>query len=417
MLSRGAKNREAELASQLAAAQRRIAQLESDTKQADPATGLLTLTAFRGRIEPEIDRARRHGRPLAVGVLDIDGFRSLNANHGYAVGDQVLRAVGRILDVHTRSHDVACRTGADEFAVLMPETDAAGALQSFERILLELEAITLGGVTCVSASVGIASYLRGQSSEQLIATAAKAIDRARAAGGGRSAVAGEAGADGQPPGPTDAQQDVVAGLAVALLERDRYTGEHSESVVEMAAAVARALGVPEAEVGRIRSAALLHDIGKVAIPDEILRKDGPLDETQWMLMREHPVIGERILRAIPGMGGVARIVRHEHERWDGGGYPDSLSGEEIPIGSRIILACDAYHAMTSDRPYRAAMAHAEAIRELTAHAGAQFDPEVVEILVGYLYGLRQAGRLETDGESASRLETDAEPAGRIAPAA
>ena len=108
-------------------------------------------------------------------------------------------------------------------------------------------------------------------------------------------------------------------------------------------------------------------------------------------MRQHPVIGERIIRAIPGMGGIARAVRHEHERWDGGGYPDGLAGEEIPIEARIILACDAYHAMTSDRPYRKAMPHREAMAELTANAGKQFDPQVVESLVGYLYGRRQSG--------------------------
>ena len=108
-------------------------------------------------------------------------------------------------------------------------------------------------------------------------------------------------------------------------------------------------------------------------------------------MRQHPVIGERIIRAIPGMGAVARIVRHEHERWDGAGYPDGLAGEQIPLEARIILACDAYHAMISDRPYREAMSHGEAMAELTSNAGSQFDPQVIEALVGYLYGRRQSG--------------------------
>jgi HD-GYP domain-containing protein (c-di-GMP phosphodiesterase class II) len=185
--------------------------------------------------------------------------------------------------------------------------------------------------------------------------------------------------------------DVIAALASALQERDRYTGEHSESVVDLTARVGEALALDSEEISRVRTAALLHDIGKVGVPDEVLHKPGPLTEREWEIMRRHPAIGERILRAIPGLGDVARIVRHEHERWDGKGYPDQLAGSEIPVGSRIILACDAYHAMTSDRPYRKAMEHAEAMAELTANAGIQFDPEVVEALVGYLFGRRQAG--------------------------
>ena len=152
--------------------------------------------------------------------------------------------------------------------------------------------------------------------------------------------------------------------------------------------VAQALALNPDEVERVETAALLHDIGKVGIPDSILHKNGPLDDDEWALMKEHPVIGERILRAIPGLGGVARIVRHEHERWDGEGYPDGISGDTIPIGSRIILACDAYHAMTSDRPYRQAMSHGDALRELRKSAGTQFDPQVVEALLGCLYGDR-----------------------------
>ena len=162
----------------------------------------------------------------------------------------------------------------------------------------------------------------------------------------------------------------------------------------MAGSVAERLGLSAEEVHHVRAAALLHDIGKVAIPDHILNKPGKLDDEEWKLMRQHPEIGERILRAIPGLGSIARIVRHEHESFDGSGYPDALVGDQIPIGSRIILACDAYHAMITDRPYRKGMSHREAVDELARCAGKQFDPDVTGILIGYLHGLRQTGQAE-----------------------
>ncbi len=206
----------------------------------------------------------------------------------------------------------------------------------------------------------------GQSPEALLAAASSALETARAGGGGQAAVystaaEGAIGVDAL----AGAHGDVIAALASTLGERDRYTGDHSESVVDLAARVGESLALDAEQVARLRTAALLHDIGKVGVPDEILHKPGPLDEREWEIMRQHPVIGERIIRAIPGMGAIARAVRHEHERWDGGGYPDGLSGEQVPIEARIILACDAYHAMISNRPYREAMSHREAMAELT----------------------------------------------------
>ena len=386
---RARRQREEQLERQLSAARQRIAELQRELESRglrDPLTGLPTVQAFGRRLDAEVDRARRHGRPLAVALLDVDGFRAINSAHGRAVADSLLRTAAETLARFVRTADLVTRTGADEFALLMPETSGDGAKQALERILLELEAVRVGPVECMSASVGIVQYARPMTPGALLEAAGERLAAAKAAGGGRVQIA-----DAQPgaEGPTDGQRDAILGLAEALLERDRYTGEHSESVVELAARVAQGLGLNATEVERVRMAALLHDIGKVAIPDSILNKDGPLDDREWEIMREHPVIGERILRAMPGMGPVARIVRHEHERFDGGGYPDGLSGEEVPIGSRIILACDAYHAMTSDRPYRAAMSHGEAVRELVAGAGTQFDPAVTEVLIGCLYGSRK----------------------------
>ena len=373
----------------LAEAEQRVRELEQAVahgKDVDALTGLPSLRRFRAQMEIEARRARRHGRELSLAMIDLDGFRALNERHGFAAGDQVLSTVGETLVDDMRGHDISCHVSADEFAVLMPETDTDGAQAGMERLLARLEATSAGPLDSISASIGVAEFDRDQSVAQLMAAAASMMEAARAAGGGR-VLAGAVTVQPEDVGLRDA----VSALAVTLLERDRYTGDHSEAVVDLAGAVASGLGLDEDEVARVQAAALLHDIGKVGIPDEVLNKPGKLTDEEWKLMKDHTVIGERILRAIPGMGGVARIVRHEHERWDGSGYPDGIAGEEIPIGARIILACDAYHAMISDRPYRKGMPHGDAVAELVANAGSQFDPQVVEILVGALYGMRQAG--------------------------
>jgi GAF domain-containing protein len=170
-------------------------------------------------------------------------------------------------------------------------------------------------------------------------------------------------------------------LVAAVRSRDRYTGEHSRDVVEHAVAVARRLGLTEAQIFEVELVSLLHDIGKIAIPDAILRKRGALTNEEWEIMREHPIEAELLVRRTTGLEHLALMVRGEHERWDGNGYPDGLAGEAIPLASRITLACDAYHAMTSDRPYRRAMAPAQARAELEANSGTQFDPEVVAELL------------------------------------
>ena len=176
----------------------------------------------------------------------------------------------------------------------------------------------------------------------------------------------------------------VLALTSALDVRDDYTGSHSTATSHLVREVCARLGLPAREVEVIARVAALHDVGKLGVPTEILSSSEPLTAEQARVMRDHPVIGEQILRQIPGMEEVAKAVRHEHERWDGCGYPDGLAGERIPLASRIVFACDAYHAMVSDRPYRRALGHAAAVAELRANAGSQFDPEVVAALLGVL---------------------------------
>ena len=174
----------------------------------------------------------------------------------------------------------------------------------------------------------------------------------------------------------------VGALLAALVARDGYTGDHSRALVGQAATVARRMGLSEEEAAEVEQVALLHDIGKIGVGDAILSKTGPLNEAEQQVMRMHPVIGEQIVASTGGLSHLAPAVRAEHERWDGGGYPDGLSGEEIPIASRIVLVCDAYHAMTSDRPYRKALGVQAALRELEKNAGSQFCPRTVEAFVG-----------------------------------
>jgi putative nucleotidyltransferase with HDIG domain len=169
----------------------------------------------------------------------------------------------------------------------------------------------------------------------------------------------------------------VMALLVALEARDGYTEQHSQEVVSLALAVARELGVAPEAMEDVRHSALLHDIGKIGISDTVLNKPGKLSRAQWEAMREHPIIGERMVRSMPGLSHLAPVIRAEHERWDGTGYPDGLAGSEIPLISRIVLVCDAYHAMTSDRPYRRAMCDHAARDELQANSGAHFCPSTV----------------------------------------
>jgi len=185
------------------------------------------------------------------------------------------------------------------------------------------------------------------------------------------------------------QESSAQALIAAVQAREPYTADHSTAVVVLAAEVAEHLGCSAAQVLEVRQVALLHDVGKIGIPDSVLLKAGALDEEQWVLMREHPAIGERMVRAITGLGYLAPAIRAEHERWDGGGYPDGLAGEDIPLASRICLACDAWHAMRSDRPYRRAMVHEDALNEMRAHRGTQFWPSAVDALIAVVERTRR----------------------------
>jgi diguanylate cyclase (GGDEF)-like protein/putative nucleotidyltransferase with HDIG domain len=388
-----ARSERDQLSRELEAARQRIADLETALlrRGRDALTAVLRIEAFREQFVEELARTRRRGLQGSLIVLQVDRLADIHRDHGFGVGDALLSGLVEALRAGTRSEDLLGRIGDDRFAVLLREAGEAATTACVGRLLGAFQLIEVGAIRGVSASAGVALFgAEDQDAVVLFQKASQALADAQAGGGGRAVIASE-DEGGAGVSAKLHRRDAVEALAVALLERDRYTGEHSESVVEMAVNVARSIGLSPPQVEDVRAAALLHDIGKVGIPDAILNKAGPLTPDERTVMAEHPVIGERILRSIGGFLNVADIVRHEHESWDGTGYPDGLVGDAIPIGSRIILACDAYHAMTSDRPYRARMSHADAFRELTRCAGRQFDPQVTEALVAHFYHQR-AGR-------------------------
>ena len=234
-------------------------------------------------------------------------------------------------------------------------------------------------------SIGVASWHEGLDADGLLEQADRALMLAKRTGKGRVAVANpEVERELALLQSRSGSPAAVQALAAAIEERDNYTHEHSEQVVRLSRGVAMMLGLPHEDVERIAHAALLHDVGKLAMPAELLQKQGPLTHEEWAIMSEHPIVGERILARTKELAGIAPIVRHEHEHWDGTGYPDGLERQRIPVGSRVILACDAYVAMTTSRPYRAAMEPDQAIAELEAGAGKKFDPDVVDALLDLL---------------------------------
>ena len=346
----------------------------------DALTGLLNHGAMRVRIREEIARARRDGTTLSLAIIDLDDFKRVNDVRGHQAGDELLRRVATLLQTELRPYDQVARYGGDEFVLLLPGSDEADARAIAERVR-----DTVAGELAGACSLGVAAWRDGLDPDGLLEHADRALLLAKRTGKGRVAVAN-----------ADVERELallhsqrgspaaVQALAAAIEERDSYTNEHSEEVVHLARGVAMLLGLAADQVERIAHAALLHDVGKLAVPHEILHKRGPLTPEEWAIMAEHPVAGERILQRIPDLATIAPIVRHEHEHWDGTGYPDRLSGPRIPIGSRIILACDSYHAMLTERPYRAAMSPAEAVAELRRGARRQFDPDVVDALLDLL---------------------------------
>ena len=353
----------------------------------DALTGLLNHGAMQVRVREEIARAARDGTPLCCVLIDLDDFKRVNDELGHPAGDAFLRRVAEALQAEVRRYDQVARYGGDEFVLLLPGTGGDEARAVAERVHDRVrEGLPHGADGPIGGcSIGLSAWEAPMSAGDLLAAADRALYLAKRTGKGRVAVASpDAEEELDRLRDSGGSPAAVQALVAAIEARDNYSFDHSELVVRLATGVALLLGLPADAVERVAHGALLHDVGKLAIPPAILHKGGVLDDAEWTVMAEHPVLGERILRRIPELAPLAPIVRHEHEHWDGSGYPDGLGGTQIPIGSRIVLACDAYAAMTTERPYRPALTPEEAVAELRGAAGSQFDPQVVEALLDLL---------------------------------
>jgi diguanylate cyclase (GGDEF)-like protein len=353
--------------------------LERETRNA--VTDSLTGLGNRRRLMDDLAVAIGRGGSSTLVFFDLDGFKRYNDSFGHGAGDALLMRLGGALAAAASGHGSAYRLGGDEFCVLLD-----GAIERDGSVLAAAHAALAehGTGFVVTASRGVVvvpDEARSVSEALNLADERMYADKTDGRASSRSRAQ-----------TVLMQQSVLMQL---LTEREPALRDHVCDVGVLAVAIGRRLGLNSEQLDELRRAAELHDLGKLAVPDQILNKPEPLSESEWRLIRQHTLIGERILNAAPALRPVGRLVRSSHERWDGGGYPDGLVGEQIPLGSRIIAACDAYDAMISDRPYDGARTPSEALEELRRHAGTQFDRDVVHALCEHL---RTVAREQPEGE-------------------
>ena len=359
----------------------------------DPLTGLRNHRAFQEDLARELQRVGRTGEPLALALLDVDELKAANDAEGHQAGDERLQGLAAAIRAAQRATDCGYRIGGDEFAVILPGSRALGAMEFAQRV----RALTRAGAhgAAFTATAGIAEATGLRSRDDLVREADLALIGAKRV---RQDVAVYGpdleGSDETAAAREDAHhtRTLASALAHAVDAKDSYTRSHCQTVSQLCVTIAAELGMAGEELGRMRLAGLLHDVGKIGVPDAILNKPAKLTDAEYAVMQRHALLGGDIVRAAD-MPLEARWVRHHHERYDGGGYPDGLCGDGIPLESRIILVADAFEAMTSDRPYRRAPGEAFAVEELRRNAGTQFDPEVVAALCRVL-DRGEAGRAD-----------------------
>lgn len=374
------------LAEQLALTLERIKDLQTLREKSirDDLTGLYSRQYFLARVKEEIARSSREGNYLSFLFCDIDNFKAINRIQGYVEGDKVLCQIAKIIESSLRREDTVCRYGGDEFAVLLPKTDPFKAEKIAERIYKAfIRAKEVKDHPSLDISIGIASYpIHGKSIEDILSKADRSMIFAKHHPEKKIFIWDEWKIkDVKELYKEEVLPEIIYTIAETVNLKNGYTGEHSRLVSEQASFLAKRIGLEEKRIKRIRTAALLHDIGKLAIPTYILTKPTSLTKREWEIIKEHAENSARITRYIRGLKEIVPIVRAIHERWDGKGYPDGLAKDEIPLEARIISLVDAYQALIFDRPYRKRFTKKEAIKILQDEAGKQFDPKLVQIFI------------------------------------
>lgn len=370
----------------------------------DPITGLLNHRSIHLRLNAELERSTLEERPFAVLKMDLDNFKLFNDTYGHTAGDDVLKRVSAVLKRTCRESDVVARYGGDEFMVLLPDTNVRQALRCAERIQAGLARERFrcqdSASLPIGFSYGIATFPEdGAEIPVLVSVADTHLLQSRSEGGNRITARGATRTDSTLIYARGF--DLFRAMITAVDNKDGYTRRHSEEVTEYSMEIARELALGEEMLQAIQLSGILHDVGKIGVPDEILRKPGHLTEEEFSIMAQHPVFGALIVGALPGMEVVVLGVRHHHERWDGRGYPDRLAGEEIPQIGRIMAVADAYSAMTTSRPYRKGMPDRQALGEIERGLGTQFDPEVGRVFLNIRRAAIEAATAATDRKRSS----------------
>src|SRR5918992_2519865 len=364
----------------------------------DRLTGVANRETLLTTLVAEVERATRHHKWLSVAFIDIDRFKPINDSFGHNSGDAVLRQIAGLISDNVRASDMFGRYGGEEFMLILPETapEEAAVLAEKLRALVAQQPMLIAGKQTlqVTISAGIAGDIGSQLQvDALVDQADAAMYAAKSLGRDRIYVyrhVDEGAPVRRAPISHDhraaataigqwASDTATEALASVLAPQPHHRGRPSDMIASLATGIALRLNLPGEEIERIRIASLLHDLGKLAVPPEILDKPTALTDGEWQAIGEHPRIGQVILEQASSLRESIPIVLHHHERFNGGGYPHGLRGHEIPLGARIVAVADAYHAMVHERPYKDALDHGEALAELKRNAGLQFDPTIVEL--------------------------------------